>query len=409
MEAHSLFELNEYVRRVIALNFREPIWIKAEANQINKSRNNFYFNLVEKEKGKDNIIAEAKGVLWARNYFFLKKKLGEVLDQILVDGTEVLIKVKVDFNERYGFKLQIEDIDPAYTFGQTELRRQEVIEQIRKEGLHEMNEQFSLPRVLQSIAVLSSETAAGYQDFKNQLADNSYGYAFDVQLFNIPVQGVSLESKLLSALEEINQNSHRYDAVVIVRGGGSKMDLSWFDTYPIALNIAESKLPILTGIGHDIDHSLADMVAHTSLKTPTAVADFLIEHNLIFESRIVEISENIYAHSENQILENEMSLERITQAIISSSENRFSKSELLLLNNYDRILSRVGIRIDHELAGLTSKEILLENLEPSNVLKRGYAVVYRNSESVHSAKIIKKGDKFLVEFSDGKIQSERIK
>jgi len=179
MDTHSLFELNEYIRRVVALNFREPLWIKAEANQVKLSRNNYYLDLVEKEKGKDNIIAQANGVLWARNYFFLKKKLGDVIDNILVDGTEMLIKVKVDFNERYGMKLQIEDIDPAYTFGQTEIRRQEIIERIKKEELQDVNKQFAMPHVIQRVAVLSSGTAAGYQDFVNQLKKNSYGYDFD--------------------------------------------------------------------------------------------------------------------------------------------------------------------------------------------------------------------------------------
>jgi exodeoxyribonuclease VII large subunit len=409
MEAHSLFELNEYIRRVIALNFREPIWIKAEANQVNKSRNNFYLNLVEKEKGQDNIIAEANGVLWARNYFFLKKKLGDVLDQILVDGTEMLIKVKVDFNERYGLKLQIEDIDPAYTFGQTEIRRQEIIERIKKEGLHELNEQYPLPDVIQRIAVLSSETAAGYQDFKNQLANNTYGYDYKIELFNIPVQGTLLESKFIAALSEINDNQSKFDVIVVVRGGGSKLDLSWFDTYPIASSIAKCKLPLFCGIGHDIDFSLVDMVAHTSVKTPTAVADYLIEHNLNFESRVLGLEQSILAHIQDRVLEAESRLDRLSVAIQSLVIQQFSESDILLSNIYNRIISSTEMILSNEINELNAKELLLQNLEPENVLKRGYAVLYKKDKSIHSEKEIKKGEEFLVELSDGKIHSQRVK
>ncbi|MEE9373357.1 MAG: exodeoxyribonuclease VII large subunit [Saprospiraceae bacterium] len=408
METHSLFELNEYIRRVVALNFREPIWIKAEANQINKSRNNFYFDLVEKEKGKDNIIAKASGVLWAKNYFFLKKKLGDVLDQILMDGTEILIKVKVDFNERYGFKLQIEDIDPAYTFGQTEIRRQEIIEQIKKNGLLKLNLQHLLPKVIKRIAVLSSETAAGYQDFKQQLVHNSYGYRFDIKLYSIPVQGALLESKLLHTIDEINANSARYDALVIVRGGGSRLDLSWFDTYKIAEKIAHASLPVFTGIGHDIDTSIADMVAHTSIKTPTAAADFLIEYNTRFEAEVIDICNQILAYSQDRILEANMNIERLSTHITSLASQTFTAQQILLDNNYRNILSLVEVKIKNELKDLVSKELLVQNLEPMNVINRGYAVVYKGKKSIHSTKELKKGDQFSVHMADGKMLAKKI-
>ena len=409
MEAHSLYELNEYIRRVIALNFREPIWIKAEANQVKQSRNNFYLNLVEKEKGKDKIIAEANGVLWARNYFFLKKKLGEVIDQILVDGTEMLIKVKVDFNERYGLKLQIEDIDPAYTFGQTEIRRQEIIERIKKESLHELNSQFPLPSVIQKVAVLSSKTAAGFQDFKNQLSYNTYGYEYQIELYDIPVQGALLESKFLKALEDINSRSGEYDMVVIVRGGGSKLDLSWFDTYPIAKAIAEAELPVLTGIGHDIDFSIADMVAHTDLKTPTAVADFLIDHNLKFESYLLDLAQSIGISAQEKVQLHALEIEKISYEIFARAQNLYHRSESQVSIAFQSIMNLTEYKFSYEMNTLESKEILLENLEPQNVLRRGYAVIYKGKKSISKSEDIQKGEQFEVKLLDGTIHSERIK
>ena len=409
MEAHSLFELNEYIRRVVALNFREPLWIKAEANQINKSRNNFYLDLVEKEKGKDNIIAQANGVLWARNYFFLKKKLGDVLDQILIDGTEILIKVKVDFNERYGLKLQIEDIDPAYTFGQTELRRQEIIERIKKEGLDVENKQFALPRVIQKVAVLSSGTAAGYQDFVNQLRNNAYGYDFKIRLFDIPVQGALLESKFLIAMDALDNVHHEYDVVVVVRGGGSRLDLSWFDTYKIAKKISEANIPVITGIGHDIDHSIADMVAHTEVKTPTAVADFILEHNLFFESKIHEMMESMVNLSQYSLKDAETQLERIQINISSATNLKLSTQDKNLDNLYTNLFGSVDRKFERSKNQLNAMNALIESLDPQNVLKRGFAAIYIDKKSIHSSKSIKKDEEFRVTFNDGDVISKRIK
>jgi len=409
MDTHSLFELNEYIRRVVALNFREPLWIKAEANQVKLSRNNYYLDLVEKEKGKDNIIAQANGVLWARNYFFLKKKLGDVIDNILVDGTEMLIKVKVDFNERYGMKLQIEDIDPAYTFGQTEIRRQEIIERIKKEELQDVNKQFAMPHVIQRVAVLSSGTAAGYQDFVNQLKKNSYGYDFKINLFEIPVQGALLESKFLSAMESLEDVHGQYDIAVIVRGGGSRLDLSWFDTYKIAHKISQASLPVITGIGHDIDHSIADIVAHTYLKTPTAVADFILEHNLIFESRTLELLERIQSKSQMLIGDALSQLELIQANMNSYSTQKIQEQsrELEILHlNIDSISKSM---LTHSERNLQSIEKLLESFDPHNVLKRGYAALYFNGKSIVSSKDVQLGDEFVVEMSDGEIISQKIK
>ena len=408
MEAHSLYELNEYVKRVIALNFREPLWIRAEASEVKFSRNNYYINLVEKKEGKDEIIAQANAVIWARNYFFLKKKLGDVLDDILVDGTEILIKVKLDFNERYGLKLFIEDIDPSYTFGQAELKRQETIERLKKEGLHELNGQLPLPQVLQRIAVLSSKTAAGYKDFTNQLAGNSYGYLFDVELYPIAVQGSQLEAQFIKAFNAIESHIEKYDCIAIVRGGGSKLDLSWFDTYAIGERIAKSKLPVLTGIGHEIDYSIADITAHTHLKTPTAVADFLIENNLFFESNIIELVKTILNAAQMRFNSEEAILMRYLMAIENLSDRKMAEENHLIDILEQDLFTRTNTILDRESGLLEGMEKLLMSLLPESVLKRGYAVIYKNGSSIHSEKKVAPGDEFELELHDGRFASKRI-
>lgn len=408
MEAHSLYELNEYVKRVIALNFREPLWIKAEASQVNFSRNNYYIDLVEKKEGKDEIIAQASAVIWARNYYFLKKKLGDVLDEILVDGTEILIKVKIDFNERYGLKLFIEDIDPSYTFGQAELRRQQIIEQLKSEGLHELNSQIPLPNVLQKIAVLSSESAAGYEDFANQLTQNSYGYHYEIELFPIAVQGTQLESQLIHALDSIEEFDGSFDCVVLIRGGGSRLDLSWFDTYPIGEKIARCSYPVFTGIGHEIDYSIADLTAHTNLKTPTAVADFLIEHNLFFESNMIEMMGKIFETVGYQLRAQDAFLDKFLLTIMGIYQQKISSAKHVLESLESNIFSSSCTALEKASNELAGKENLLLSLMPENVLKRGYTIIYKADKSMHSKKDLIIGDKFEVQFRDGKINSERI-
>lgn len=409
MEAHSLYELNEYVRRVIALNFREPVWIKAEASQIKQSRNNFYIDLVEKKEGKDEIIAQANAVIWARNYFFLKKKIGDLLDSILVDGAEILIKVRIDFSERYGLKLLIEDIDPSYTLGQAELRRQEIVDRLKAEGLDTKNAQIQLSPVLQKIAVLSSEKAAGYQDFVTQLETNTYGYHFDITLYPIVVQGNQVERELINALEQIHTDDNSFDCIVIVRGGGSKLDLSWFDTYEIGAAIANAELPVLTGIGHEIDYSVADMVAHTHLKTPTAVADYLIENNVLYESQMIDISKKIAVYAMERIYREKRALDGITQGIHAICTQRINYAFHDLEVAEKSLFQLVQNRLDMERRDLSAKELLVEAMNPMGVLKRGFALVYKNGKAITSQKVIKKGENFEVELYDGKIESQRIK
>ncbi|MEL6989763.1 MAG: exodeoxyribonuclease VII large subunit, partial [Bacteroidota bacterium] len=244
MDAVSLYELNEYIHRVLALNFQESIWVKCEIAQIQILRGQAYLEVIQKEDDGDNIIAKSSAIIWGRNLNFIEKKLKELSTQLLKQGSEILIKVNVEFHERYGLNLSIVDIDPSYTIGQAALKRQAIIDQLKKEHLLKKNTQIELPLVLQNIAIISSETAAGYIDFLEQLEHNDYGFQFNLWLYQSAMQGVNVEQDILLALDEIESDDISYDCVVIIRGGGSKLDLSWFDNYKLAKRIANFPLPV---------------------------------------------------------------------------------------------------------------------------------------------------------------------
>jgi len=383
LEAFSLLEVNQYVRRVLALNFEEPFWVECEINSVSNSRGNIYLNLIEKAENSEEVVASNSAQIWYRQFLFIKKKLGGLEDSILQSGIKVKLKVNLSYSERYGLSLVVEDIDPAYTFGQFELNRQKTIEAIKKKGLMDKNAGRELPTLIKRIAVISSATAAGYQDFVRQLEDNSYGYTFDIQLFQAAMQGTKTETDVVNALTSAQKQ--KFDLITIIRGGGSKLDLSAFDNYNIAFGIAQSAQPVVTGIGHDIDLSVADMVAHTVLKTPTAVADWIVEHNSHFESNLIEIEHNLQLLISDRIL-----IERDRLAEVSEALSRIPLLTLLQQNeklarakqDLDGLSQRAISEMDIKL---NSAQNLITALSPDRVLARGYVMV-RQGDKLRSSK-----------------------
>ncbi len=383
MEAFSLLEVNQYVRRVLALNFEEPFWVECEINSVSNSRGNIYLNLIEKAENSEEVVASNSAQIWYRQFLFIKKKLGGLEDSILQSGIKVKLKVNLSYSERYGLSLVVEDIDPAYTFGQFELNRQKTIEAIKKKGLMDKNAGRELPTLIKRIAVISSATAAGYQDFVRQLEDNSYGYTFDIQLFQAAMQGTKTETDVVNALTSAQKL--KFDLITIIRGGGSKLDLSAFDNYNIAFGIAQSTQPVVTGIGHDIDLSVADMVAHTVLKTPTAVADWIVEHNSHFESNLIEIEHHLQLLISDRIL-----IERDRLAEVSEALSRIPLLTLLQQNeklarakqDLDGLSQRAISEMDIKL---NSAQNLITALSPDRVLARGYVMV-RQGDKLRSSK-----------------------
>ena len=402
MEAYTLYDLNEYIRRVIALNFEEPIWIQCEIGQCKESRGQYYLELIEKDEASGEIKAKSSAIIWYKTFLFIKKKLGDLTNAILQDGSEIKIKVELDFNEKYGLKLVVLDIDPSYTIGQHELSKRKVYEQLKKEGILEINSTLALPSVIQNIAVVSSKTAAGLQDFMQELNDNSYGYNYNITLFNSSVQGGNAEREIVASLRDIKEKSDLYDCTVIIRGGGSKLDLSCFDSYNIAMEISRSQLPLVIGIGHDIDQTITDLVAHTSLKTPTAVASFLIEHNLNFEENILAL--------QNEIL-------FVADQIVGSSKADVEAKEVILSNLAGRIIQKKILALDHlvlSIPEITQRVIqrqenkldMVSRIISSNtiasVLKKGYVIVRQDGKHIPIKKELKNKKEIELEFIDGK-------
>ncbi len=405
MQSYSLFELNEYIRRVFALNFQDAVWIRCEIAQINASRGHHYLNLIEKSAEGENIIAQSSAVLWASKYRQLRRQHKKLLADLLQDGVAVLIQVKIEYDERYGLKLVIEDIDPSYTMGQMELKRQQILETLQQENLLEVNSKIPLPTAIQRVAIISSETAAGLQDYLNQIATNSYGYQFSNQLFPAAMQGANVEKEILKQLKKIAFLQANYDAVIIIRGGGSKLDLAGFDNLALGRAVANFPLPVLVGIGHEIDETVLDKVAHTSLKTPTAVADFLISRLLHFESRILEYKNYIF-NSANYQIQAEKNQLTYAQKMIQLQGNTQLKEAKVALNQVAQRLplaAKNSLVLEKNTLGQLAK--ICKLLAPETALKRGFSITTANGKVVTKKSQVKKGTILTTQLLNDQIKS----
>ena len=406
MKSYTLHQLNEYIRRVLALNLSDAIWVSCEIAQIQESKGHYYLSLIQKGEESEEILARSEAILWNNQFRRLRRKVGKEIKEILQQGMQVLLKVKVDFHERYGLRYQIEDVDPAYTMGQLALQKRQTLLQLEKEGLLENNRTLPLAPVLQRIAILSSVKAAGYQDFIRQLEANMYGYQFDCQLFASSVQGgAAAEQGLVEQLKRINEMADLYDCVVIVRGGGASIDLMLFDQLLLCRTIAEMKLPVLTGIGHDIDQTVADTVAWEALKTPTAVADFLINQNTQFEAQVLDLGRRLESRIQNQLADGQMALNRIEDHLKLNMRN--------LLNTENRMMDYLAesvperfqkVRKDAE-STLDLLEARQQILSPESTLKRGYSLTYQNGKIIRSVKEVKKGE-LITLLQDGEVKTK---
>jgi exodeoxyribonuclease VII large subunit len=406
METHRLFELHQFIRRAIALNLPDPIWVSCEIHQLNFSREHYFLTLVEKGDNGEELVAQADGVIWKGQIRQLRRSLGTTFTQLLKEGMEVKLLVKVDFHERYGYKLVIEDIDPTYTLGKLAIQREAVLQQLKQEGLLKLNKQFSLPTVIQKIAVISSQNAAGLQDFIQQLEQNHYAYQFQWQLFEAAVQGTQVEKEVVHQLKKISRSAHKYDCIAILRGGGARLDLAGFDKYKVCEAAAKMPVPVLSGIGHETDEALLDLVVHTALKTPTAVADFIIQRNLHFEAHL----EQLLLQTSNLV--NQMIKEE--QLELQKQEQRIQEQALRLIRSKERILDRISENLPLLVKIHTSKAqqqleqymAIIELLNPAATFKRGYSLVTKDGENIHSAKHLNTGDMITTHFEDGTIKSE---
>lgn len=377
MEANiiSLNELGTLIKRVLSLNFQNKIWVKAEIASCKVVRGIAYLDLIEKEEGpSDKIIAQQSAVIWQQTFSRFNQKLSEPILGFLEAGREVLICVQVDYNVRYGLKLIIEDIDPAYTLGKLFQQRQELEKLIYQEKLHLPNKLLPNPVVLQKIAVLSNDQAAGYQDFIHQLTDNGTGYAFKVTLFPISLQGLLVEETVLAQLRQIKESGESFDVILIVRGGGSKLDLAGFDSLNICRAIAAFPMKVITGIGHEVDETLSDIVAGVSLKTPTAVAEYILQHNQSFEMTLHQLVADINQTARLKIQQGNLKLLKLQHELSSLPRRIIDKQFNQLENIQKNIPVLMNNRLKKENLKLTYLERLINLLSISKTLKRGFTI-----------------------------------
>ena len=405
MEAHRLSEVNQYIRQVIALNFNEPIWVNAEISQVKSSRGHYYLDLVEKDTASDEVIALAQAAIWFNAAQFIRKKLGDLTDQLLVAGTEIQCKVRIDFHEKYGLKFIIEDIDPSYTFGQLELERQKTIERLEKEQLLGANRNTTLPPVLRKIAVISSAQAAGWIDFQNELLNNPYNYRFTTQLFQASMQGKQLEQDVLTQLKTILKRKDSFDCVVIIRGGGSKLDLSGFDSYAIAQAVALFPIPVITGIGHEIDTNVIELVAHSPLKTPTAAAQFITEHNARFESEVLELFREIEYKSRQRLQQTDGLIRQLNAEINYKARNSLLTTKALFAQMDDRLKYRFRHIVSEHTRDLDELVQRIELSNPFRIMGKGYTLSYSDGKLLRSIFDVKAGVEISTSLIDGTILS----
>ena len=406
MKTYSLYELNEFLRRVVALNFSESVWVTAEMGQISLSRGHYYIRLLEKE-GED-IIAEMSAVVWSSDFKRIQRVFGAATNGVLSEGMEVRLKGRLDFHERYGLKFIVEEIDPTYTIGKLEIQKRQLIAELQSEQLLGLNAALIPPSVWQRIAVISSETAAGWADFQNHILENMYAYRFDIQLFPSAMQGQHVEKELLKQLEHIESEKDCFDAVVIIRGGGAKLDLAAFDNPSVCRAVAKFPLPVLTGIGHEVDYTVLDMVAFTALKTPTAVADFLIERNGQFESSLVEMGHFLNQYVQNRLYTEGGDLSKLDSFLQFQTaffiKNQAQKLEYCA-NELPKMVAQI-LKFENNQLDNTLKIIDLMSVE--SILNRGFSITRKNGKVVSSISDIQKGDELETQVSDGTILSQTI-
>ncbi|MDP3643157.1 MAG: exodeoxyribonuclease VII large subunit [Bacteroidota bacterium] len=342
----TLSELQSRVKGSLEETFSMPVWVRAEISEMTINRSGHcYLDLIETEQGTDTVIARCRATIWSYTFRMLKPYFETTTGQVFTEGLKVLLHAKVEYHEVYGLSLNIRDIDPVYTLGDLARQRREIIRRLQEDGVFEMNKELELPLVPQRLAVISSPTAAGLQDFLDQLHNNSHQFVFYTKLFPAVMQGSEAPRSIMSALDRIYEYEDLFDAVVIIRGGGAQLDLACFDQYELAFTVAQFPLPVITGIGHDKDDTVIDLVAHTRMKTPTAVAEFLISGALRFWQELKEIenhfgeliSDQLEDHK-NRLTEATDQLHDLVNHMIVFQQNRLNIAGIHLANRTESFL-----------------------------------------------------------------------
>lgn len=404
-ESLTLADLQRLVRTTIEGRFTEPLWVSAEISELKVNRSGHcYLNLVEKGSKSGTPEAEARAVIWRSAYQRLATVFEELSGTRLAAGIRVLVRVAVSYHEVYGFMLQIIDIDPAYTLGEVERRRRETIAQLQRDGVWDMNREVAMHRPALRIAIISSATAAGYQDFMREVGRAPYHFRFT--LFESLMQGNSAEQSIISSLVAIAEREEEFDATVIIRGGGSTSDLGIFDSYLVASYVAQFPLPIISGIGHDKDVSVVDMVAHTACKTPTAVATHLVE--LVDEeiALIDDLASRLRDGVARRIANEKLRLERSSGEMKNLVAVKLTRENMHLDALDEGIVGQARQIIAREHQRLDAAADTAEARSPQRLLRLGFALLNKAERSLRSVEDIAEGDTITITMADGTATAE---
>lgn len=425
----SLLELNNLVRGAVSEAFPGTCWVRAEMSDVrtNASSGHCYLEFIEKNPITGQLVARARGSIWAKTFRMLKPYFEMETGQLFASGLKVLVKVSVEFHELYGYSLTVQDIDPAYTLGDMLRKRMEIIRQLKEEGVFTLNKELPLPVLPKRIAVITSPTAAGYEDFLNQLANNKAGYPFYPKLFPALMQGERTEESVIAALDRIYHHIDCFDVVVIIRGGGSTSDLNSFDSYLLAANCAQFPLPVITGIGHERDDTILDMVAHTRMKTPTAVAEFLIgrmdaaaEELEDLQQEVSELASTILLKQKNflqllgarlpvivtnRIERNRSFLQMAGNKLPASASAMLLRRRSTLESLQMQLQNRAALRLAEGTRFIQLTEQFIKMASPDYVLKRGYSLSLKDGKIIKHATDLNPGDELVTRFADGDVKS----
>lgn len=401
----TLLELNRMVRETIERQMDGKYWVEAELSDLH-DRNHCYMELVENDPFGPTPLAKARAVCWANRWTALRSKFERQTQQQLRPGIKVRMMVTPTFHEAYGFAYQVSDIDPDYTLGDIVRKRMEIIRQLKEAGIFDLQRELVLPRFAQRIAVISSAQAAGYGDFCHQIDDNSYGLSFSHELFAAIMQGEQVEQSVIAALDRINARIDEFDVVVIIRGGGATTDMSGFDTLALAENVANFPLPIITGIGHDRDECILDMVSYMRVKTPTAAAAFLIDHLSEVYTALVSARERISRIAERHLAYEKMRLKQFADRIptlFALTRERQTKRIDALAHRLDSAATQRLERERHRLQLVAQRA---QAQDPIHILRRGYSITLHNGHALRSGDELADGDIIETRLEQGTLKSE---
>ncbi len=422
----SLQELNSLVRGTLEATLADTYWLVAELSEVRPAANGHcYLEFVEKAPRSNALVAKASGVIWRNVYGLLAAHFERTTGQRLQPGMKVLVQVSVSFHELYGYSLQVSNIDPTYTLGDVARRRQEIIDALTEDGVLTLNKELTLPRPLSRIAVISSATAAGYGDFCRQLEESGFG--FTTKLFSATMQGEHVEQSVIAALTAVAEEMDNWDAVAIIRGGGAVSDLNGFDTYLLAANVAQFPLPVLTGIGHERDETVLDLVAHTRLKTPTAVAAFLIETRRD-ETAALDLLKQRLLKAVNERMESERlhytqigtrfqmaathygsrqreQLTRLSTRMELHAKQQLQAARNTLEHTAERLprLCAERFMLEHHRLELLGKTIHIA--DPARILNLGFSITLKDGKPIRNAKDLKPGDTITTRLAKGEVRS----